>query len=225
MGVRDSIEGALIPVVGTISALHRSKPTVFHAGFNGEVYHRLVFAVVDTGHSSEIALAVNHLQLLDHLNREVFRCHFRIITEKFFAIEQDFAHSLAIGSDGTVVGHLNARQSLEEVFNHGVGLCFVSTGIVFHRVFHHLYRSSDTRHHDLAEGYATFAEAYGVEFHIRALDYDVALSRLIAYVAYFNDVFAVLYICQREESIEIGGDTADVSGVFCGLDESDRRLR
>ena len=56
----------LVTVVCTVAGFHCSEPTVFHSLFYGEVYHCFIFAVVNTRHTCQVALAVHNLQFIHH---------------------------------------------------------------------------------------------------------------------------------------------------------------
>ena len=84
------IERAGIALVCTVSGLYIAEVAVLHIFFHREVYHGFIFAVVHTGESGKIALAVHDLKLVNHVYRQVLGCHFRVVTEKFLSVNEDF---------------------------------------------------------------------------------------------------------------------------------------
>ena len=176
------VESGLIAVVGAVTGLHGAEPAILHARFHGEVDHSLILAVVNAGETRQIALAVDHLQLVDHVHRQIFRRHLRVVGEKLFAIHQNFGHGLAVGRDLAVGIDFHARQALEQILDHGVGLCLVAVGIELHRVGHHLYRSLDAHGGHLAETYRRVAQPQSVGTEIGIGHPDRHISLLITHI-------------------------------------------
>jgi hypothetical protein len=87
---------AFITIFTPIPCKGIPKQSFFHSGFHAQVDHRFFFAVVESGHQRNISSAVEHLHLIDHFRREIFRCHFGVVAEKFFAIYQYFFYFTTI---------------------------------------------------------------------------------------------------------------------------------
>ena len=64
-------EAARVAVVGAIAAGDVAKPAVVHALLHGEVDHGFFLAVVNSGEACEVALAIDHLELIHHLHRDI----------------------------------------------------------------------------------------------------------------------------------------------------------
>ena len=120
-----------ITVVGTVAGAHVSEPSVVHVFLYGEVYHCLLLAVVNTGQPRKVALAIYHLQFVDHLHRKVFRCHFGVVGKELLAVDKNLLHLLASGRDFTVAVDFDTGKLLQQVLHDGVGLSLVGASIVF----------------------------------------------------------------------------------------------
>ena len=96
------VETSLITVIGAVTCRYVSEPAVVHVFLDGQVDHGLVFAVIDSGETRGLALAVDHLNLLDHVRGEILRRHLRIVGKKLLAVDQDLGDSLASRRDRTV---------------------------------------------------------------------------------------------------------------------------
>ena len=77
------------------------------------------------------------MELIHHLHGDILRGNFRVVGKKFLAVDENLGHFLALGCDFAVGAHFHARKTLEQVFDHGVGLGLVGVGIIFHRVLFH----------------------------------------------------------------------------------------
>ena len=184
------IESGLIAVVGAVAGLDRAEPSVLHPFLHGEVDYGLVLAVIHAGEAGQVAFAVNYLQLVDHVDRQVLRGHLGVVGEEFLAVDEDFGHLLAVGGYFAVGIHFDARQTLEEVLHHGVGLCLVGVGVVFDGVLHHLYRSFHAYHGGFLKHHRAFAQAEGVGSEICGRDAHVACCPVISHVCSLKNVVA-----------------------------------
>ena len=96
------IKSTGISVVGAISTLNITKPSVLHTLLDSQVDDSLFFAVIYTGQSRQIALAIYDLHLVDHIRRQILGSHFRVVTEKLLAIYKNFRNSFASRSNLSV---------------------------------------------------------------------------------------------------------------------------
>ena len=105
-------ETARVAVVGAVSTGDVAKPAVVHALLHGEVDHGFFLAVVNSGEACEVALAIDHLELIHHLHGDILRGNFRVVGKKFLAVDENLGHFLALGCDFAVGAHFHARKTL-----------------------------------------------------------------------------------------------------------------
>ena len=55
--------------------------------------------MLNAGHACQIALAVDNLEFVDHVDGQVFRSHFGVVAEKFLAVDEYLGHFLAVSRD------------------------------------------------------------------------------------------------------------------------------
>ena len=128
------IEVAGITVVGTVTCVHNAVVAVFHILLHRQVDHGFLLAVVDTGESCKVALAVDHLKLFNHVDRQVLGCHLGVVGEELLAVDKNLGDALASCGNLTVGVDIDTRKLLEKVLHHGIGLCLVGTGIILNGV-------------------------------------------------------------------------------------------
>ena len=88
---------------------------VHHALLDSEVYDRFLVAVVDSRELRLLGLLADDLHLVDHLGRDVLGGKLGIVEEEGLPVNCDFRDALTVVSDGTVLGHLDARKLLQKV--------------------------------------------------------------------------------------------------------------
>ena len=213
---------ARIAVIGAITGIDSAKPPVVHAFFHGQVDDGLVIAVVNAREACQVTLAVNDLQLVDHLGRDVFAGHSGVIAEELLAVDKDFLHFLAIGRDLAVTAHFHAGQTLQEVLDHGIGLGLIGIGIELYGVFLNDNRALDTHNNGLLKH-------DGIGIHRHHADIDVAtilthtdvLNRVIVTkVREFQQVMTRLHPLNIEYTVKVGGSTLDHRAVLVGPQQS-----
>ena len=65
------------------------QPAVAHVGFYLKVHHRLVLAVIDTGYTGQVTLALIGLDSADDVHGEVLGGHLLVIAEILLSVHQD----------------------------------------------------------------------------------------------------------------------------------------
>ena len=201
------VYGARSLQVVAATAHHIAEPAVHHALLDAQVEHRLFFTVVDAGEFGLLGFLLHHADLLDDIGRQVLAGDRRIVEEELLAVDLDLADGLAVGSDGTVGGDLDARKPLEQVFQHVVVGRLDQGHIVFDRVFLDGDRIADVGHR------STFQEI-GLDIHL--LDAQVRIlvdinGFLIVVVAHQDGGHFVL---AGRNALDLGGAGAVALGVF-----------
>ena len=131
-------KGAFVAVVGAISGFGVAKPAIVHTFLDGKVYDGFVVAIVDTRQACQVALAVNHLQLVGHVYGQVTRGHGGVVAEEVFAVDEDFLDFLTVYCDFAFAIDFCAGETFHEVLDNGVGLSLIRVGVKLHGVLHHL---------------------------------------------------------------------------------------
>ena len=111
--------------LSAVSGLCGAEIAVLHPFLYRKVDHSLVLAVIHSGQSRQIALAVYHLKLFDHFHRQILGCYLGVVGEKFLAFDEYLLHLLAVGCDLALRIDLHARQAFEQILHYGVGLCLI----------------------------------------------------------------------------------------------------
>ena len=212
-----------IAVVGSIAGVDRAKPSVGHAGLDGEVDHGLVLAVIHSCESCQVALAVDDLQLVDHVGRDVLAGHGGVIGKEFLAVDEYLLDLFAIGGDLAVAAHLHAGQALEQVLNHGIGLGLVGVGVKLDGV---LLDRDGGLHAD--DGCLLEHDGAGLESHHAHVDIATIVANghtvrglVIAHVAELDDISSGLDVLEVKHSVEVGRCSLDKCAVLLCLDQSD----
>ena len=107
---------------------------VHHTLLDRKVDDGFFLAVVDAGELSLLALLVHHLDAVDYLGGDILGSELRVVQEESLAADGYLFDSLSVGSDGTVVVHLDAGKLLEEVFQYVVVGGLERRRIVFNRI-------------------------------------------------------------------------------------------
>ena len=166
-------------------------PTLIHAFLYAEVDYGFIFAVVNAGEACNVAFAVDNLEFINHISRQVFGCHGRVVGEKFLAVDKKFLHRLTIGSDSTIGAHFHARKALQEVFDHGIHLSFIAVGIIFHSVFLHHYLGFHAHHGGLLQHHRTRLHSYLAKVDFAALRHGYShILWYIAQIGHFEYIFS-----------------------------------
>ena len=211
-----------IALVGAVARIDRAKPAVVHALLDAEVDDRLVIAIVHTRQACQVALAVDDLELVDHVGRYVLGGHRGVVAEEFLAIDKDFLHLLAVGGNLAVGTHFDARQALKQVLDHSVGLGLIGVGIELDGVL--LDRDGALETHD-----DSLLEHDGVRIHGDHADVDVAAviadrhvldDIVVAQIGEAQQVLARLDALDVEDAVQVGRGTLDQAAVLGGFEQS-----
>ena len=205
-----------IAVVGAVARINRAEPSVVHTFLDGEVDDRLVLAVVHTRQAGQVTLAVDDLQLVDHIGGNVFRGHCGVVAEKLLAVDENLAHLLAVGGDFAVTAHLNARQTLEQVLDHGIGLCLIGVGIEFDGVLLDDDGALDAHDDCLLEHNGIGIHLDHTDIHVTTVltDGDVLDNIVVAQIREAQQVLARLDALDVENAVHVGRGSLDQSAVF-----------
>ena len=217
------IKRCLITVVGAISRLGRAKPAILHPFLHRKVDDGLIFTIVNAGHSCQVALSLYYLQLVNHVHRQIFRRHLRVVGEKFLPIHQYLGHLFAIGRYLAVGVNLHTRQSLQQILHHGIGLRLIRIGIKLHRVLHHLDGGLDCRHCSLGKHVRRLRQFDIAGIHILVAHSHVLVALDIAYITRLKYILATLHFLKRKTSVKIGRRALNVGAVGT-REQSDSRL-
>ena len=107
---------------------------VHHALLHGEVNDGFVVAVVNAGKFGLFALLLDDLDLLHQLGGEVAGGQLGVVQEESLAVDGDFLDGFAVGGDAAVFAYFNARELLQEVYEHVVVRDLEGGGVVLHRI-------------------------------------------------------------------------------------------
>ena len=115
------------------------RPSV-HTPSDAEVEYRLLLAVLDAAHPTEVALHVVGIHAFHDRGRQVLHRRLRIARHELLAVDEDFLHLLAVDGNLSVVAHLCTRQLSYQFLHHRAFRCTEGVGIIDERVFlqHHL---------------------------------------------------------------------------------------
>ena len=94
------------------------KHTAVHAALQSEVEHRLVVAVVDARHATQVALLVVGFYAVHDRGGQVLDGRLRVAGHELLAVDEDLLHRLAIDLDGAVVVDLGTGQLLHQFLHH-----------------------------------------------------------------------------------------------------------
>ena len=175
-----------------------------HIFLDGEVNDGFVFAVVHAGEASEVALAVNHLQTVDHVHRDVARCHRGVVAEEFFAVDEDFADFLTVDGDFAVGADFGAGEAADEVFNHSIWGGAVCTGVVFDGVLLDGDGGADAHYLHFVKHGGAFTQGDGAQRGIALPQVHIIICRLVAYVGSFHYVPTASKVFELEVAVDIG---------------------
>ena len=110
-------------------------PAVHHVVLDGQVEDILFRTVVDAGEFGLLALLADDLEFLDHLGGQVLGGHRRVVLEEGLAADGDLVDGLAVDGDRAVIADFDARELLQQVFQHVVlrgleGFCVILDGVL-----------------------------------------------------------------------------------------------
>ena len=88
-----------------------------HAFLDGEIKHRLLISVFNTGNAGLVALLVVELHILDDADRQVLQGCLHIAQHEFLAVEQYLLHLFAIDGDISIFVNLGSWHSLDQFLN------------------------------------------------------------------------------------------------------------
>ena len=215
---------AAVSVVGAVATCHGAKPAVVHALLHREVDHRFVLTVVNARKARQVAFAVDNLEFVHHVGRNVFRSHFRVVAEEFLTVDKDFRHLLAVGCNLAVAAHLHARHTLQQVFHHSVGLGFVGVGVVFYGVFLHRDRRFHAVDHGFLQENALHFHRNGTKVHVATglFHGHAACGVVVAQIGAFQHIASGRHIFKVEEPIAVGDSAHHIGAVFVGLEQLHR---
>ena len=210
-----------VAVVGAVAGVDGAEPAVVHAGLHGEVDYGFVFTIVYTRQAREVALAIDHLEFVHHIGGNIFRRHGGVVGEEIFSVDKDFLDFLAVGGDFSVGAHLDAREALEEIFDHRVGLSLISVGVVFDGVFFDSDRCFNAYDYSLFEQDGVGCEGNHTEVHVAVVraDSDAPGGFGVAHIAEFEHVFARFDALDVEHTVKVGGCAFNEGAVFVGTEQ------
>ena len=119
------IKGSHITVIRAVSSFHCTEPTLVHAFFYRKIDDSLVLAIIHAGQARHVTLAVHHLELINHIDRQILRGHLRVIAEKLLSVNKNLGHLPAIGGNFTITVNLYTGETLQKVLHHGIGLSVI----------------------------------------------------------------------------------------------------
>ena len=96
-----------------------TEPTLVHAFLYGQVEHRLLLTVVNTGDTCQIGLLVVGFQLLYHIYRQVLQTGLYVSTEELLAVDHNLRQVLTVDFHITLVVNLRTGQLLHQLLEHG----------------------------------------------------------------------------------------------------------
>ena len=211
-----------VAVVGAVAGGEVAHPALVHAFLHSEVNHCFVLAVVNAGEAGKVALAVNHLQLVDDVGRQVFACHVGVVGEKLLAVDQKFGHGLAVGGDGAVGADFNARHTLQQVLYHGVHLGLVAVGIIFYGVLFYGNFGFHAHHGGFFEHDGAWRHGYFAQRKAAALRHgDGSAHVVIAQISHLQHIFAGCAHGNGERAVDVRGGSVHECAVAVGFYEFD----
>ena len=215
-----------IAVVGAVARVDRAEPSVVHTLLDREVDDRLILAVVNAREACQITLAVDNLELVDHLGGNVLTGHRGVVAEEFLAVDEDFLHLLAVGRDFAVAAHFNARQALEQVLDHGIGLGLVGIGVELDGVFLDRDRAFESHDHGLLKHNRVGIHLDHAHVHVAAVltDGHVLDDIVVAQIGEAQQVLAGLDALDVEHAVHVGRGSLDHGAVLIGHEQPDARL-
>ena len=215
-----------VALVGAIARIDGAKPAVVHALLDGEVDDGLVIAIVHASEACQVALAVDDLELVDHVGWDILAGHGGIVAEELLAVDEDLFHFLAIGGDLAIGAHLDARQALEQVLDHGIGLGLIGVGIELDGILLDRDGALDAHNDGLLEhdGVRIHLDHADVDIPAILADGDVLDHVVVAQIGEAQQVLAGLDALDIENTVEVGGSPLDKRAVLTGLEQSHRRL-
>ena len=215
---------ARVSVIGAVARIDRAEPTVVHAFLHGKVDDRFVITVVYARETGKVALAVDDLQFVDHLGGDILAGYRGVVTEELLAVDENLFHFLAVGGDLAVTAHLDARQTLEQVLDHGIGLGLIGVGIEFDGI---LLDNDGTLHahdHRLLEHDGVGVHLHHADVHVPAVcaDSDVLDDVIITHIREAQQVFASLDTLDVEYTVIVGRRSLDHGAVLVRHEKFDR---
>ena len=112
-----------------------AKEAVHHAFLHTEVDDGLVVTVVNAGKLGLLALLLDDFHLFHQLGRNVLGGQLRVVQEESLATDCDLGDGFTVGGDGTILGHFDAGEFLQQVHQHVVIADLEGRGVIFNRIF------------------------------------------------------------------------------------------
>ena len=215
-----------ITLVGAIAGIDGAKPAVVHALLDGEVDDGLVLAIIHARESCQVALAVDDLQLVNHLGRDVLAGYRGVVAEELLAVDENLFHLLAVGGDLAVTADLDAGQTLQEVLDHSVGLRLIGVGIELNGVLLDGDGALDAHDDRLLEHDAVEIHLDGTHVDVAAIlaHGDVLDDVVVAHIGAAQQVLAGLDTLDVEHAVHVGRRALDKGAVLIGLKQLYSRL-
>ena len=212
-----------ITVIGSITRVDRAEPSVVHTLLYREVDDRLILAVVNAREACQIALAVDDLELIDHLGGNVLAGHSGVVAEELLAVDEDFLHLLAVGRDFAVAAHLDARQALEQVLDHGIGLGLIGVGIEFNGVLLDRDGALESHNHGLLEHDGVRVHLNHTDVHVAAIlaDGHVLDDIVVAQIGEAQQVLAGLDTLDVEDTVHVCRGALDHGAILISHEQFD----
>ena len=189
--------------------------SLVHAGFQSEVEHGLLVAVIDTRNASEVALLVISLDTVDDVGGKVLHCCLGVAHHEFLSVHFYLLNFLAVDGYLAVVAHLCARQTLHKFFDGGAFGCAERRGIIYKGVFLERNLGCIGCYGGSLQGYSRRCEHYVADRNIVVVaDRHVAVEGLVAYIGELQYVLSVFRSGDAECSIGIGHAAFDIRTVL-----------
>ena len=203
-----------VAAVGAYAHVGVHLQAVACAALGNKFQHEVVLAVVDVGHSRQVAFLIVGLHLVDDIRWQVLHHGIVVSRHEVASVHLEFLHTLAVDGDGAVVVDFRTGQCLHQclddrAFGHAEGV-----GVIYQRVvLHHHLR-------DVGRHLCPF-QLHGVGFHqylaqgepLSALLGHLARQLLVSQVADAQQVGACRHAADGEMAVVAGGGSRHEGGV------------
>jgi len=140
-----------VAVFRTSGHIGITEPPLVHAFLYGQVEHRLLLTVVNTGDTCQIGLLVVGFQLLYHIYRQILQTGLYVSTKELLPVDHNLRQVLTVDFHIPLVINLRTGQLLHQLFEHGSLGGTISRGIIDQCIFHHLHLRRFCRNHSLGQ--------------------------------------------------------------------------
>ena len=123
--------------------------TSVHTLLDGEVQHRLLFAVLNARDTALVTLLVVVFHRLNDAHRNILQGGLNIAQHKFLTVHENFLHDLTVDGDIAVFVYIRSWQALDKFLDSRTFGCAESFGVVEQGVLLHHHLRYICRHHRL----------------------------------------------------------------------------